>query len=198
MFSKHAIVSERNEPDRPSKRLRRNLADLYLGGNVSAQRAATLFQDAAEDGARDVSDLAISAGKNAQRDLERKLLKGTKWPPLYEFQVPIKDKNTTQPALVKCFMLLPHELLYCIGQWNKLAWEKVLDHTGLSHSANRHFRKTVPMLGMELDSTVPLGLWADGCPVKWDRSQSIIVISLNFCGQSTDQFARMRIPLCAL
>lgn len=196
MFSKHAILSERKDNDRPSKRLRRNLADLYLAGTVSAQRAATLFQDAAEDGAKDVSDLAIADGKHSQRDLTRRLLKGSKWPPLYEFDLPIKDKNTTQTALAKCCMLLPHEILYCILQWNQLTLPQVFDNTGLSDKAKRHFDATVPQLGMDPATTVPVGLWADGCPVKWDRSQSIIVVTMNFCGQSNDQFARMRIPLC--
>lgn len=62
MFSKNAIVTERQSNERPGKRLRRNVADLYLAGTVSAQRAASLFQDAQEDGARGVSDLAIPAG----------------------------------------------------------------------------------------------------------------------------------------
>ena len=49
---------------------------------------------------------------------------------------------------------------------------------------------------LEASTTMPLGLWADGCPVKWDRSESIVVISLNFPGQTLDKYKRLRIPLC--
>ena len=79
MFSKSKFVSERSNSDRPDKRLRRNASDLFLSGAISAGRAATVFQDAEFDGATGVADLAVNEGKNAQRDLVRKLMKGSKY-----------------------------------------------------------------------------------------------------------------------
>lgn len=196
MFSKNPIIAERHDLERPDKRLRRNLADLYLGGQISAGRAATLFQDATQDGAQHVSDLAVSSGKNAQRDLSRKLLKDSKWPPLYETQVPQLDKSTQQLVQGKINLLLPHEVIYNILQWNQAALPNVFDLEGLSTPARSHFDKACGWVGVPPHSTLPIGLWADGCPVKWDRSQSIIVVTMNFCGQKDDRFQRLRIPLC--
>lgn len=89
MFSKSKFVSERNDSDRPDKRLRRNVSDLFLSGAISAGRAATVFQDAEFDGATGVADLAVNEGKNAQRDLVRKLMQGSKRPPLYAAKIPV-------------------------------------------------------------------------------------------------------------
>ena len=44
-------------------------------------------------------------------------------------------------------------------------------------------------------STLPLGFWVDGVPVKWDRSESIILFTLNFPGQLHADFKTLRIPL---
>ena len=197
MFSKSKFVSGRNDSDRPDKRLRRNVSDLFLSGAISAGRAATVFQDAEFDGARDVADLAVHEGKNAQRDLVRKLLKGSKWPPLYEVKIPVLHQKTHQVLEESINMLLPHEILANTMSWNTLSKHKVFDRVGLSASARKHFEKTVPLLGMDPNTCIPLGLWTDGCPVKWDRSQSVIVITMSFCGQRDDIFSRLRIPLCA-
>ena len=158
---------------------------------------ATVFQDAEFDGARDVADLAVHEGKNAQRDLVRKLLKGSKWPPLYEVKIPVLHQKTHQVLEESINMLLPHEILANTMSWNTLSKHKVFDRVGLSASARKHFEKTVPLLGMDPNTCIPLGLWTDGCPAKWDRSQSVIVITMSFCGQRDDIFSRLRIPLCA-
>lgn len=89
MFSKSKFVTGRNDSDRPDKRLRRNVSDLFLSGAISAGRAATVFQDAEFDGATGVADLAVNEGKNAQRDLVRKLMQGSKRPPLYAAKIPV-------------------------------------------------------------------------------------------------------------
>ena len=85
MFSKNAL-SERDS-EQPKKRLRSNLSDLYLSGTISGLRAATLFTDASVAGAANTADLADRESKNGQRDLRRKLLKNSKWPPLQEDEV---------------------------------------------------------------------------------------------------------------
>ena len=197
MFSKSKFVSERNDSDKPDKRLRRNVSDLFLSGAISAGRAATVFQDAEFDGATGVADLAVNEGKNAQRDLARKLMKGSKWPPLYAAKIPVLHQKTHQVLEESINMLLPHEVLANIMSWNQYSKQKVFDRAGLSASARKHFEKTVPLLGMDPTTCIPVGLWADACPVKWDRSQSVIVITMSFCGQTDDIFSRLRIPLCA-
>ena len=144
-----------------------------------------------------VADLAVNEGKNAQRDLVRKLMKGSKWPPLYAAKIPVLHQKTHQVLEESTNMLLPHEVLANIMSWNRHSKQKVFDRAGLSASARKHFEKTVPLLGMDPTTCIPVGLWTDGCPVKWDRSQSVIVITMSFCGQTDDIFSRLRIPLCA-
>ena len=43
-------------------------------------------------------------------------------------------------------------------------------HTGLDHIARKHVEDVESMLKTRL---VALGLWSDGVPVNWDRSESI-------------------------
>ena len=68
----------------------------FYQGAISAGRAATVFQDAEFDGATGVVDLAVNEGKNAHRDLVRKLMKGSKWPPLYAAKIPVLHQKTHQ------------------------------------------------------------------------------------------------------
>ena len=46
-----------------------------------------------------------------------------------------------------------------------------------------------------LDLKQPLGFWVDGVPVKWNRSESIILFTLNFPSQLHADFKTIRIPL---
>ena len=40
---------------------------------------------------------------------------------------------------------------------------------------------------------MPLGLWGDGCPCQWDRSESIEAVNLNMPGQS-GEYKQFRLP----
>ena len=44
---------------------------------------------------------------------------------------------------------------------------------------------------------VPLGLWGDGVPCNWDRTESVEVVSLNLPGQG-GQYKNLRLPVTAL
>lgn len=193
MYSKNTFLAERDQSS-PAKRLRKNISDLYLAG-VSAQRAASLFEDSVAAGASNTEDLAVPVSKNSQRDLRRKLLKNSKWPPLYEIEVPVLHQKTHAATLEKMVVLLPHEILFAIHQWNQDI-ASLFQISGMSELQQRSFLTKTAELRLEASTTMPLGLWADGCPVKWDRSESIAVISLNFPGQTLDKYKRLRIPLC--
>ena len=80
----------------PKKRLRNNIADLLLDGSISGQRAQSLFQDAHSAEATGVQDLAThtSCPGNSLRNLQRRLVKGSKWPPPMEVQVPLENLKT--------------------------------------------------------------------------------------------------------
>ena len=81
MLSKNARgYSEHDIPE--AKKFRRNLADMFLSGQVTGVRAASLFADARRAGAKHVQDLTYET-HNASRDLKRQFLKHTEWPNLY-------------------------------------------------------------------------------------------------------------------
>ena len=42
-----------------------------------------------------------------------------------------------------------------------------------------------------------MGLWGDGVPVNWDRSESVDTVALNLPGQG-GEFKALRLPICAL
>ncbi len=71
-----------------AKRFRLNAADMLFKNQVSARRMQTLLLDAAKAGADHVDDLAAAKpGAHGNRDLKRKLLKGSKWPKPYKGKV---------------------------------------------------------------------------------------------------------------
>ena len=58
-----------------SQRLGKNVADLFLSGDIPAKRARTLFEDAQAAQATGVDRMQVSEGSNVHRDLVRKLKK---------------------------------------------------------------------------------------------------------------------------
>ena len=112
----------------PGKRLRDNLVDLYASGEVSGDRAQSLFDDAADFsramGSDEFQELRGGAGpgsaKNKERDLRRKLLKRSNWPAVYEAEV--RCWSVSQKALVpqKIALLLPHEIVGCLSEVGNL------------------------------------------------------------------------------
>ena len=78
----------------PAKRFRYNAADLFfLSNSISGSRAASLFADARRAGTRHVADLGGAPSKHAHRNILRKLLKGNKWPRLYETPIRVWNRK---------------------------------------------------------------------------------------------------------
>ena len=73
----------------PAQRLRANITDLFGSGELPADRTQELLNDAgafaSEAGMSDFQDVRSSnlpgSAKNASRDLRRKLLRRSQWPP---------------------------------------------------------------------------------------------------------------------
>ena len=117
--------------------------------------------------------------------------------PLYHFEVPVMHQKTHATTFEEIAVLLPHEVVAAILTWNKDC-PRLFEISGMTQEQQQQFLTKCRNFQLDSTSTMPLGFWADGCPVKWDRSESIIVISLNFPGQTLDKYQRIRIPLCAL
>jgi hypothetical protein len=196
MLHKRAIPHEPDEVQ-PKRRLRQNLADLFLGNNVSGQRAQTLFSDATLSGAGHCDDLgkAGSSGKhpkNASRDIRSKLLKRSGWPPLYFADIAVSDNEGNQKT-ANVAMLLPHELLHVMFQFAKP--DALYKTQGLAEESLVLLEECKANIGSQ--EVAPLGMWIDGVPCNWDRSESLEVVSLHLPGLD-DDMSNMRIPLCTI
>ena len=95
--------------------------------------------------------------------------------------------------LTRVAMFVPHEIVNAIPKNSNLT---VLGSTeGMADQTKTNFERAVQKLG--LTNPIGCGMWLDGCPCNWDRTQSLEVLSLNFPG-CADQFGVMRIPLAAI
>ena len=119
MFGKRARPWE-EDPGPPQQRLRANLADLFLGNDISSVRAQSLFEDGQASGAASLSDVAAMRGgrlgKNLCRDLKRRLLKGSAWPEPYVVQARTWNAKRNQEELRDVPVLLPHEVVFAMAK----------------------------------------------------------------------------------
>ena len=130
---------------------------------------------------------------HAHRNLLRRLMKGNPWPPLYYAKIRAWSPRDKLHKEVWCPFLLPHEILAHFWQHNDAS--KMLDAAGMSQTCFDHLQKMKAQF--HAASGVAMGLWIDGCPCNWDRSQSIEVFSLNFPGFSGEN-SKLRIPMCVI
>ena len=200
MFHKRQKDFALGEP--ASKRFRHNVADLVLSNEISAQRAQELCQDALASGSTVVEDLVKGAdskyvcerGRNphAARDLKRRFLKRSPWFPQYLAKIPVWNPSKQEEEVKDIPFLLPHELL---DAFLKESRSLLLQTSGLCKQSKEH------LLHMQRSFKAPealaMGLWIDGTPYNFDRSQTLECICLNFPGLSASN-ASLRLPLCAI
>ena len=188
--------------DCPSdKRFRHNVTELFMDNNISADRTLSLLEDARAAGTKNINDLlrpSPYAGKskfrkNASRDLRRRLLKNNKWPGLYFARIRVFDSVTQKMVSVPCPLLLPHEIVQCLLANNDKT--ALLATGGLSATAKQHLQKMKNQFGAS--EAMALGLWIDGAPCNWDRTESLECISLS-CPGLPPPNKNMRIPICVI
>ena len=193
MFHKRALPTELDElPE--AQRFRANAGDLYLGNDVSASRAKTLFHDAHLAGAKHVADIAKGSAHNASRDLPRKLLRGKKWPKLYEAAIRIWDPKLQKKTTVKLPMLLPHEVLHVMLKYNEP--KDLARTTSMSEVAKTHLENAKDSMNLS-GHVLGIGMWADGVPCNWDRTESAEVFSWNTPALGWES-SNLRIPITAI
>ena len=160
--------------DVPSgKRLRRNMADLFLKNSVSATRAASLFSDAAAAGAEGMGDLErVGAPKHHHRNLLKKMLKGSKWPRLHFGSIRVRTRRSEQEEVASVPFLLPHEI---VRAFHFEAVGDLFEQRGMDTIAAAHLATTTRHMGITA-RVVGLVLWIDGVVNKWDRSSSLEMV----------------------
>ena len=75
--------------------------------------------------------------------------------------------------------------------------EKLLSREGLEPRDIEHLQNVALELGENPDDLLALGVWCDGVPFNWDRSQSIEVLAMSFPGLK-GEWANLRIPITAV
>lgn len=183
----------------PSRRLRANLEDLFVHNDVSAERAAELFEDAHQaraPGFRKLARIAKRNPKHLKRDFLRNFNKSSKWTSHYIGEVRVWDAKTQSVVWRKIPFMLPHELLHALLRRHSNE-EVLLEQRGLARQSKANLVRAARELNLEAAYIVPLGLWVDGVPCNWDRGQSLEVVCLSFPG-GTSQVANMRLPLTVL
>ena len=199
MYHKRHRARDSEAP--PGKRLRDNLVDLYGSGAVTGERAQTLLEDAGalaqEAGTDDFQDLRAhtSAGsmKNIDRDLRVRLLKRSRWPPVYIEEVNCWSVSQKVVVKKKLAFLLPHEL---VGVFSEAGEKAALVSTaGLDSTNLKRHKQILEKLGTPF---VSLSLWGDGVPFSWDRKRSVDTWTLSFPGLSEKSHRDIRVCLTAV
>ena len=177
------------------ERLTRNIVDLWATNTLSAARAQEMLDDAAAANvpASRKYKSKTKNKKNIARGLKRRLLKGSKWPPVYKAQVRVKDTTTGMEVLKTMSFNLPHEILATLGQHGNIT--HMLCKDGLDAVSRAHLLHCEAEAGCPL---IGLGLWGDGAPCNWDRSEALEVFSLNIPGLANETNKTLRIPITGL
>ena len=194
---KHRLV----DAEAPGKRLRDNLVDLFASGDVPGDRSQSLLNDAADIarsvGSHELQDLrgasSLGSGKNQARDLGRRLLRRSLWPPLYEDFVRCWSVKGKQIVAKKVAFLLPHEILSVLHQ---TAGAGVLQQTeGLDPSNASRTTEIANRLGRPF---ISVSLWGDGVAFSWDRKRSVDCWTMSLPGLANKNHRDLRIPLVGI
>lgn len=204
MFHKRKVdLSTLREPDQ--KRFRHNVSNLFLTKTVSARRANELMKDAQIAGAAGVKDLVKGAEKsgsgekqanwekNLARDMKRKMLKNCLWFNEYIALIPCYNPGTQAEEMKKIPFLLPHEILFVFSKRSEK--KDLLQTGGMCELSKKHLANM--QMQFQVREAIGLGLWIDGTPYNYDRSQTLECISLNFPGLLPPN-GTLRIPLCCI
>ena len=193
MDKKRAASSWDEIPEK--RRFRADALDLFLTGDISGQRAQTLFHNAQLAGAEMVEDLAKpESNGNANRDLVRKALKTSLWPQPYYADVRGFNPKTGKEDAMSVALFLPHELMASVLLVNDAKNILALQEREFRHRADikEHLLHFQEQFGVQ--DVLRLGLWIDGVPFNHDRSQSVECISLNLPALEAE-VADLRLPV---
>jgi len=183
-----------------TERHRANVLDLFSNNLLSGKRCQSLIDDAFGAGNANFRNVSSSSARQHKkprktgqeaRDLRQRVLRSSQWPGVYWCEVRVVHKRTKAATTQWVAIWLPHELIACIGEFSDL--DKFLQSGDLDPSSQLHLEKCEAAAG---EKFLALGLWGDGIPVNWDRSESIETIAISFPGLTSHR--NLRIPLVGL
>lgn len=91
-------------------------------------------------------------------------------------------------------LLLPHEIVFSLLQHNTR--ESLQTTADMSPATKENLRQAAAEIGIPLTEVLALGVWGDGVASKWDRSESLEVVSLNLPGLGEPH--NLRVPVCCI
>ena len=186
MFSKRKRINGFETND--GSRMRRRIEDMFLRNAISGEEAQNLLLDGARDGLPRAHELKYLAGggKNKiARNLRRRIMKPHKayWPAPYVASIRVWDRKKGCEVRKPLPILLPHEIVGSLLRFNSI--ETLTQQTWMDPTTSSHLEKAKSELGLATAQPIlGLGLWMDGVPCNWDRTDSLEVFSLNLPGIS--------------
>jgi len=190
-------ASSSNAP--PELDFMEDVEDLYADNFISAQRCQKVLEKAARAGIKNIVKqvkpglVRKSLGKNLARDITRRKLRSTKWPDYYWFDCRVWDRKQDKEVRKPICIFLIHEILETI--WKLGLAEVLLGTNNYDQLSKEHMQWMREQLGVE--ELWGFGIHGDGVPCNYDRTESVVVISINLPGLKGKN-GRMRIPLVVL
>jgi hypothetical protein len=177
-----------------------DVEDMFADNVISGARAAVLLEKAKTAGVKVMGKMFKKAPgvskkqkKNFCRDLKRKVRKNDKWPELYWFDARVWDRKKDEEVTKRICILLPSEILETI--WTFGVEEVLLQDDNYDKLTKDH------LAWMKRQLNDPklwgFGLHGDGVPCNYDRTESVMLTSINLPGL-TGRNGRLRIPLVIL
>ena len=179
----------------PTKVLRQHVHSLYLNNKLSGQETEKLQAEIAEckvPGFKIKKDFLKNrqVSQQANRNLLKRSLKHSQWPPVYVHEIRVFDPKNQVECLAKVAFMLPHEILFTLGEFNTAETLTVL--SSATGSVRRHCLEAQRQWGKPVAAS---GLWSDGTPFNWERNKSLELLLINFPGlDSTWRFPIAAIP----
>ena len=152
---------------------------------------------AEECGRHELQDLRASkspgAVRNISRDMRRRMLRRSHWPPIYIAEVPFWSQKEKAMVPRKLAFLLPHELIAVLQESGQT--EALTQTDGLDAPNQERYGAIFQKLDAPF---VALSLWGDGVPVSWDRKKSVDIWTLAFPGMAQKKDQDLRTVLTAM
>ena len=178
----------------PEQDFEEDVEDLVADNLVSGERAARLLNKAAKAGLKGVGKcVGKLGGRNHARAIRRHKLMRTKWPDYYFFDCRVQDRRSTREYVTALPINLPLDILEVI--WELGLPEVLLSTDNLDTAGKKHLAWMKEQL--QVEELWGWGMHGDGIPCNYDRTESVIMISLNLPGLRGKN-GRMRIPLFVL
>ena len=119
-------------------------------------------------------------------------MKGCQWPSVYWAQIRVWNSKASREEWQWMAFLLPHEYTAALIKYGDL--DILRSDLHLDPLSKNHLEK---MQHQAQEKLVALGLWGDGVPVNYDRTESVETFSLNVPGIK-EPYHTLRLPITAI